>query len=268
MDADAEGVELWKEELSQASGPIIRRQGAMEGNGLVALLASVALLLASAAVLIPKFNHLTRGEWTVGIVVGHQSYGYGSGSIRAPIIRYSAPGGVFDKLADIPAATGTYPLGKEVYVLFLRSEPGNAVVADFVQLCMIPTVVGCLGLTCLSCSATFMVWQVRPELFTKAPVATRREFAAAPTTGDQKDAKDASGQNESQDANSQNDSQDADGQNDSQDVNGQNDSQDADGQNDSQDVNGQNDAQDADCQDDSENVIQGNQEIRRRSHWG
>src|SRR4029453_8205059 len=135
----------------------------------------------------------------------------------------------------------------------------NAVVADFVQLFMIPAVVGFLGLACFSCTATLMIWRVRPELFTNAPVATRRQFAAAPTTGDQKVPKDAIGQNESQDVNSQNDSQD---------VNGQNDSQDADGQNDSQDVNGQNDSQDADCQDDSENAIHGSQEIRRRSHWG
>jgi|GEM_PF-6976990 len=239
IDAEEEGVELWKEELSEASGPVIRRLGAMEGTDLVALLASVALLLASAAVFIPKFSHLTRGERTVGIVVGHQSYGYGSGSIRAPIIRYSAPGGVFDKLADIPAADGMYPVGKEVCVLFLPSEPGNAVVVDFLQLFMIPTVVGFLGLACFSCTATLMIWRVRPELFTNAPAAPRRQFAAAPTTGDRKDSKDASGQK---------DPKDASGQNDSQDANSQSESQDANSQNDSQGTDCQNDSQDADCQ--------------------
>ena len=241
IDAEAEGVELWKEELSEASGPVVRRQGALEGNGLVALLASLALLLASAIVLFPKFKHLTQGEWTVGMVVGHQSYGYGSGSMRAPIIRYSAPGGVFRKLADIPAARGTYPIDKEVWILYLRGEPGNAVVYDFIQLAMIPTVVGGLGLFCLSCTATIMIWQVRPELFTKRSVANRRQFAAAPDTGDQRDTKDASDHNHSQDANSQNDSQDADGHN---------------------------DFPDADGQDNCENAIQGDQEIRRRSHGG
>jgi hypothetical protein len=194
MDADAEGVEIWTEELSEASGPLYRRQGALDGNGLTPLLISVGLLLASAIVLLPKFKHITRGEWSVGIVVGHQKFGYGtSGSIRAPIIRYSAPGGVFDKVADLPAAEATYPLGKEVWVLFVRGEPGNAVVADFVQLFMIPTVVGFLGLICFSGTTVYLIWHVRPELATKASAATRRQLAAALATGDKQDSNDAEG---------------------------------------------------------------------------
>ena len=194
MDADAEGVELWTEELSEASGPLYRRQGALDGNGLTPLLISVGLLLASAIVLIPKFRHITQGEWAVGIVVGHQKFGYGaSGSIRAPIIRYSAPGGVFDKVADLPAAEVTYPVGKEVWVLFVRGEPGNAVVADFVQLFMIPTVVGFLGLICFSGSTVYLYWHVRPELATKASAATRRQLAAALATGDKQDSNAAEG---------------------------------------------------------------------------
>ena len=271
IDADAEGVELWQEELSDASGPLIRRQGALEGNGLVALLASVALLLACAIILFPKFKHLTQGEFTVGLVVGHQSYGYGSGSLRAPIIRYTAPGGVFSKLADIPAATSTYPIDKEVWILYLRDDPDNAVVADFVQLFLIPAVVGGLGLFCLSCTSTYMLWQVRPELFTKRPVATRRQ-TAAPATGDQKEPKDASGQDRSQDANSQNDSQNAEVQNHSPDADGPNDCLKAnsrnDAQTDSQDADGQNHSSDADGQDDFEAASAGNREVRPRSHWG
>jgi hypothetical protein len=196
MDADAEGVELWTEELSQASdGPLYRRQGALEGNGLAPVLVSVALLLACAIILIPKFKHLTQGERTVGMVVGHRTYGYGSsGGLRAPIIRYSAPGGVYETEADIPAAKAIYPEGKEVWVLFLRDEPGNAVVADFVQLFMIPTVVGGLGLICLSGTAVFLIWHVRPELATKGSAETRSKLAAAIATGEQKDSKDTEGQ--------------------------------------------------------------------------
>jgi len=277
LEADAEGVELWEEELSEASGPLIRRQGALEGNGLVALLASVALLVACAIILFPKFKHLTQGEFTVGLVVGHQSYGYGSGSLRAPIIRYTAPGGVFSKLADIPAATSTYPIDKEVWILYLRDDPDNAVVADFVQLFMIPALVGGLGLFCLSCTATFMIWQVRPELFSSCSAAARRRTAAALATGDKKLTKDASGQNISLDANSQNDSRDADsqdhstdaaGQNDCLDANSQNECQDANGQNHSPDADAPNDSLDADCQDELEYAGQGNREVPRRSHWG
>lgn len=186
MDADAEGVELWTEELNQTGGRQYRRQGALDGNGLAPVLVGVGLLLVSAIFLIPKFRHITQGEWTVGLVVGHQKFGYGaSGSFRAPIIRYSAPGGVYDKVAAFPAAEAMYPLGKEVRVLFVRGEPGNAVIADFVQLFMIPTVVGGLGVICLSGTAVFLMWHVRPELATDGSAAARRKLAAAMATGDQ-----------------------------------------------------------------------------------
>ena len=186
IDAEAEGVELWTEELNQTGGRLYRRQGALDGNGLAPVLISVGLLLACAIILIPKFRHLTQGEWTIGLVVGHQKFGYGtSGSLRAPIIRYSVPGGVFDKVADLPAAEATYPIGKEVRVLFLRREPGNAVIADFVQLFMIPTVVGGLGLVCLAGTGGFLIWHVRPELATEASAEARRKLAAVMATGDQ-----------------------------------------------------------------------------------
>ena len=194
MDADAEGVELWTEELSEASGPLYRRQGALDGNGLAPLLISVGLLLASAIVLLPKFRHITQGEWAVGIVVGHQKFGYGvSGSLRAPIIRYSAPGGVCDVLGSLPGSLSIYPMGKEVSVLYLRNDPRNAVIADFVQLFMIPTVVGFLGLICFSGTSVYLIWHVRPELATKASAATRRQLAAALATGDKQDSNDAEG---------------------------------------------------------------------------
>ena len=152
----------------------------MEGNGLGALLVSVGLLIASAIVLIPKYRHLTRGERTVGIVVGHKNYGYGSSdSVRAPVVRYSAPGGVYDTLGSLPAARSIYPLGKEVSVLYLRNDPSNAVIADFVQLFLIPTVVGGLGLICLTGTAALQFWTVRSEVRTSKSVVTRRQFAVA-----------------------------------------------------------------------------------------
>ena len=180
QQAEAEGDEGWSEDWSEVSGPILKRAGAMEGNGLTAVLVSVGLLVAGAIVLLPKLKHLTIGERTVGVVVGHQSYGYGSnGNIRAPIVRYSAPGGVYDTLGYLPAAVSTYPLGKDVSVLFLRNNPRNAVIADFVQLFLIPTVVGGLGLVCLTATTVFMYWNVRGELRVNASVVNGRSFAVA-----------------------------------------------------------------------------------------
>lgn len=176
--AEAEGDEIWSEEWSEASGPILKRLGAMDSNGMNALLVSVGLLVAAAIILLPRIRHLAVGERTVGVVVGHRSYGYGSSSdIRAPIVRYSAPGGVIDVMGFLPAAPSTYPLGKEVSVLYLRNQPGNAVIADFVQLFLIPTAVGGLGLVCLTGTAGFMYWTVRGELRVSTSVGTNRQFA-------------------------------------------------------------------------------------------
>jgi hypothetical protein len=178
--AEAEGDEQWSEEWSEANGPILKRLGAFDSNGMGALLFSVGLLVACAIVLLPKSRHLTLGERTVGVVVGHRSYGYGSStSISAPVVRYSAPGGVIDVLGFLPAAPSTYPLGKEVSVLYLPNAPGNAVIADFVQLFMIPTVVGGLGLVCLTGTAAFMFWTVRGEVRANTSDVTRRQFAVA-----------------------------------------------------------------------------------------
>jgi hypothetical protein len=197
--AEAAGELDWSEEWSEAGGPILKRQGAMEGNGLGPLLASLGLLLVSAIVLAPKFRHLTVGERTVGIVVGYKNYGYGVGSttIRVPIVRYSAPGGVYDTLGFLPAARSTYPEGKEVSVLFLRNEPRNAVIADFVQLFMIPTVVGGVGLVLLTGTSVFMYWTVRGELPTNImSVLTRRQFAVADAANKDATNKDAANNND------------------------------------------------------------------------
>jgi Protein of unknown function (DUF3592) len=175
--AEAEGDEDWSEELSAASGPVLRRPGAMESNGMGALLVSVGLLIASAVVLLPNFKHLTVGKRTVGIVVGHRNYDL-SGSVRAPVVRYSSPGGVYDVLGSLPAARSIYPTGKEVSVLYLPNEPHNAVIADLVQLFLIPMVVGGLGLACLTGTAGFMFWTVRNEV--RASVICHRQFTDQP----------------------------------------------------------------------------------------
>jgi len=179
--AEAEGDDDWTEDLSEVSGPILKRQGAFDAQGMGALLASLALLLAGAVILLPKFRHLTQGERTVGVVVGYKNLGFGSGSssIRAPVVRYSAPGGVADVAGFLPGDRSIYPLGKEVSVLYLRNAPGNAVIADFVQLFMIPTLVGGLGLVLLAGTTGFMYLTIRDELRAKSSIATRRQFAVA-----------------------------------------------------------------------------------------
>jgi hypothetical protein len=173
--------EDWNEGSSAAGGPVLRRQGALDGHGLGALLAGAGLLVVSVVFLLPKFRHLTLGERTVGTVVGYKNYGYGlnSSSFRAPIVRYSAKGdGVYDTLGFLPAARSIYPTGKEVWVLYLRNQPRNAVIADFPQLFMIPTVVGGVGLILLTGTSVYMYWTIRREMPTNMLV-TCRQFAVA-----------------------------------------------------------------------------------------
>jgi len=87
---------------------------------------------------------------------------------------------VYDVLGSLPAARNIYPAGKEVSVLYLRNDPHNAVIADFVQLFLIPTVVGGLGLVCLMGTAGFMFWTVRNEVRASTSVVTRNQrFAVA-----------------------------------------------------------------------------------------
>jgi hypothetical protein len=173
--------EDWNEDSSPASGPVLRRQGALDGHGLGALLAGLGLLLVGVIFLLPYSRHLTLGERTVGIVVGYKNYGLGlnSGSFRAPIVRYSAKGdGVYDTLGFLPASRSIYPTGKEVWVLYLRHQPRNAVIADFPQLFMIPTVVGGVGLIILTGTSVYMYWTIRGEMPINMSV-TSRLFAVA-----------------------------------------------------------------------------------------
>jgi hypothetical protein len=130
-----------------------------------ALLIGVALLLASAGILLLKAKHLTQGERTVGIVVDHKDYHRrASSTMRAPVVRFSAPGGIYDVEGSLSVPRSIYPVDKEVWVLYLPNNPRNAVIFDFVQVFLIPTIVGGLGLVCLTGTAGLMFWTVRREL--------------------------------------------------------------------------------------------------------
>jgi hypothetical protein len=178
MSTAGNSYEAWKEALQQAEvagdeewsaecgGQYWFAGLAQESKGPVAgLCLGVVLLIISAAVLLLNFRHLTQGERTVGIIVGHKDYFNGrSSTLRAPVVRYSATGGVFEVVGSLAVARSIYPIGKETSVLYLRNDPRNAVIADFVQLFLIPTVVGSLGLICLVGTAGVMFWTVRGEL--------------------------------------------------------------------------------------------------------
>ena len=179
MSTAGNSYEAWKESLKQAEaaggaewsedgepGTSTYGLGSTELKGLSAgVLLGVGLIFASCIILLPNFRHFTRGERTVGMVVGTRNlYNRRSAKMYAPVVSYSAPGGAYRVVGSLSVASSVYPVGKEVPVLYLRDNPRNAVIADFVQMFLIPTVVGGLGLACLSVTVGIMFWIIRGEL--------------------------------------------------------------------------------------------------------
>ena len=168
---EAAGDEVWSEESAPSTwvglSSIVEMKGAF-----TCLLLGVGLMIGGFVVLAPNFKHLTLGKRTVGTVVGHKDYiNRRSNNIVAPIVRYSAPGGVYDFVGGLSVSRSLYPPGKEVSVLYLPERPSNAVIADFVQIFMVPAVVSGLGLICLIGTAGFMYLVVRMELPPEAAAA-------------------------------------------------------------------------------------------------
>ena len=129
------------------------------------MLLGLGLLIAAAVVLLLNFTYLTQGERTVGVVAGYKDfYNRKSNTVFAPVVQYSAPGGVYKVVGSLSVPRSLYPVNKEVPVLFLRSDPTSAVIADFVQMFMIPTIIGSLGLICLTVTIGLMVWTLRSRV--------------------------------------------------------------------------------------------------------
>ena len=165
---EAEGDEVWSGEggesvwtaFSTGLNSIVDMKGVWTGMAL-----SVGLLIAGVAILLPNAKHLVQGRRTVGVVVGHKDYyNWRSNSLVAPVVRYSAPGGVCDFVGCLSVARSIYPINKEVQVLYLPGDPRNAVIVDFIQMFMIPTIVGGLGLFCLTVTTVIMFFVARSEL--------------------------------------------------------------------------------------------------------
>ena len=178
MSTAGSSYEAWKESLKQAeatgeeewveeSHPLFSGGlGVMEQKGLWGgMLIGAGLLLASVVLLLVHVRHLTHGERTIGLVTGRKDfYNRKSAQVFAPVVNYSAPGGAYKVVGNLSVASSFYPIDKEVPVLYLRDDPSNAVIADFVQMFMIPSIVAALGLICLAGTAGIMLWIARCEL--------------------------------------------------------------------------------------------------------
>lgn len=212
MSTAGSSYEAWKESLQQAeaagetdwyddSAPVTSGLGVMTEHKEVwaGLVIGVGLLIGSSVLLLFNIRHLAQGERTVGIVTGHRDfYNRRTGKVRAPVVNYSTPGGVYKVVGSLSVARSMYPIDKEVPVLYLRDDPSNAIIADFVQLFLIPTVVGSLGLICITATAAFSLWIVRSELAGQ-PSSSVRQWnlqppLATPASGGQSTPESGAGQ--------------------------------------------------------------------------
>ena len=162
--AEAAGDAAWQDESEEetSSGGLLALSGAeLKGLG-TGILRGVGFLIAGACILLLNVKYFTQGERTVGIVVGHKDfYNRRSANVFAPVVNYSAPGGVYKTIGNLSVSRSIYPIDTEVPVLYLRDDPSNAVIADFVQMFLIPTVVGSFGLICLTGTIAIMLWTIR-----------------------------------------------------------------------------------------------------------
>jgi Protein of unknown function (DUF3592) len=183
MEAEPEGEEAWSAETASVASSCLSSIVDMK-TAYTGMLLGVGLLIVGVGVLLPNFKHLTVGKRTVGSVVGYKDYmNRGSNSLVAPVIRYSAPGGVRDFVGGLSVASSFYPLGKEVRVLYLPKDPKNAVIFDFTQMFMIPTIVGGLGLICLTGTSVLMFLLTCSELPPdKAPAFSSAQTKPPPAT--------------------------------------------------------------------------------------
>ena len=174
MSTAGNSYENWKQSLTQAEAaggatlgtvpePLSATELGLELKGLGTLvLAGVGLLIASSFFLLLNYDHLTKGEQTTGVVVGHKErYHRRSGRSYAPVVHYDAPGGPYQIVGSVSAGRNMYPINKEVPVLYLPDDPSNGVLADFVQLYVFPTILGSLGTLCLVGAFVLTIWIVK-----------------------------------------------------------------------------------------------------------
>jgi hypothetical protein len=181
QQAEAEGGAEWSEESEPVTTTGLVP---LDLKGMVTgVLLGAGLLLASCIILLINFSHFTRGERTVGIVVGYKDF-YQRGNFYAPVVNYSAPGGVYKVVGRLSVSTSVYPIDREVPVIYLRDDPHNAVIVDFVQMFLIPSVVGGLGLFILAGTAAIMFFIARSELPSGVAILRMRAKQAPPANTD------------------------------------------------------------------------------------
>jgi hypothetical protein len=157
----AAGAAAWDE--SAHKGPLSFGELSLELKGLgTLLLAGLGLLAASGLFLLLNANHLSRGEQTTGVVVGHKErYHRRAGRSHAPVVQYVVAGEAYRIVGQASAARKMYPIHQEVAVLYLPDDPGNGVINDFMQLYLASTILGTLGALTLAGAVGLTVYVVR-----------------------------------------------------------------------------------------------------------
>lgn len=116
-------------------------------------LAGVTILVISSAMIVTRLRLLVNGERAEGIVVGHASRFQQHKREKLssmPIVRFSAD----TKLVEFQSRTGgpasRRPVGSRLQVIYLPRHPESALISEFVEFCVPPTVVALFGVLLLA----------------------------------------------------------------------------------------------------------------------
>ena len=129
----------------------------LKGMGTI-LLVGLGLLVGSGILLAMSLNYVLNGVATEGVIVDHRLRPRGG---HAPVVAYLADGEEYRFVASTSLSPEIYPVGREVVVLYLPDDPGEATIADFIQLYLFPTIVGCGGVFVLVTGAGLGVYVVK-----------------------------------------------------------------------------------------------------------
>jgi hypothetical protein len=121
----------------------------MKGFGTL-LLISTGLLLGAALLLLLSLSSVVGGESTEGVVVDLRRQPGKGGETYAPIVAYLAGGDEYEIKGSVSSSFIKYEIGDVVPVVYSPEDPGDATVADFQQLWLLPTILGGGGLVFLA----------------------------------------------------------------------------------------------------------------------
>ena len=124
-------------------------------------LVGLGFLIAGSLFLALNLNYILHGEATTGVVVDYRvGYARRHGKTYAPIVAYAVGGEQYEITGSVGSKAKMYQLRQEVPILYLPDDHSSAVIGDFAQLYLFPTIFGGFGGVCLAAAGVATAWVV------------------------------------------------------------------------------------------------------------